>query len=177
MWIEVMPETDRSTGGKFEAPLKIVGRVDLLRAYPTVTLCASLPPVSLVFFFVGFFSPVSTAVAMSMMRSVLVLCAVLSASAFHAAPVHRAPLSSRRSVRAAPAMSAPLDFATQLAATPISGAELPLPSVLMAEGVFDLIEGFASSPLVLLIPIGAGGLVAFGVIFVLVKSAEPDKQS
>lgn len=114
---------------------------------------------------------------MSMMRSVLVLCAVLSASAFHAAPVHRAPLSSRRSVRAAPAMSAPLDFATQLAATPISGAELPLPSVLMAEGVFDLIEGFASSPLVLLIPIGAGGLVAFGVIFVLVKSAEPDKQS
>ena len=123
-----------------------------------------------------FLPTVST--AMSTMRSFLVLCAVLSASAFHAAPAHRqAPLSSRRSVRAAPAMSAPLALATQLAATPISGAELPLPSVLVAEGVFDLIEGFAGSPLVLLVPIGAGTLVAFGVIFVLVKSAEPDKQS
>ena len=118
----------------------------------------------------------STAMS-SAMRSFLVLCAVLSASAFHAAPAHRqVPLSSRRSVRAAPAMSAPLALATQLAATPISGA-LPLPSVLVAEGVFDLIEGFAGSPLVLLVPIGAGTLVAFGIIFVLVKSAEPDKQS
>lgn len=177
MWIEVMPETDRSTGGKFEAPLvKQLAEWICCPHIPLLPL-ASLPRELLGEFFVGFFSPVSTAVAMSMMRSVLVLCAVLSASAFHAAPVHRAPLSSRRSVRAAPAMSAPLDFATQLAATPISGAELPLPSVLVAEGVFDLIEGFASSPLVLLIPIGAGGLVAFGVIFVLVKSAEPDKQS
>jgi hypothetical protein len=126
----------------------------------------------------GWFSPQLSSTAMSSaMRSFLVLCAVLSASAFHAAPAHRqVPLSSRRSVRAAPAMSAPLALATQLAATPISGA-LPLPSVLVAEGVFDLIEGFAGSPLVLLVPIGAGTLVAFGIIFVLVKSAEPDKQS
>ena len=111
------------------------------------------------------------------MRSFLLLCAVLSASAWHAAPVHRQTLlSSRRAVRAAPAMSAPLDLATQLAVTPISGAELPMPSVLVAEGIFDLLEAFAGSPLVLLIPIGAGGLVAFGIIFVLVKSAEPEKQ-
>ena len=112
------------------------------------------------------------------MRSLLMLCAVLSASAFHAAPAHRqVPLSSRGSVRAAPAMSAPLALATQLAATPISGAELPLPSALVAEGIFDVIEGFVGSPLVLLVPIGAGSLVAFGIIFVLVKSAEPEKQS
>ena len=105
------------------------------------------------------------------------LCAVLSASAFHAAPAHRQVPLSRGSVRAAPAMSAPLDLATQLAATPISGAELPLPSALVAEGIFDVLEGFVGSPLILLVPIGAGSLVAFGIIFVLVKSAEPEKQS
>ena len=76
------------------------------------------------------------------MRSLsFLVCALLSAaSAWHAAPVHRqAPLSNRCTVRAAPAMSEPLVLATQLAATPISGAELPLPSVLLGEGVFDLI--------------------------------------
>merc|ERR1719401_761503 len=111
------------------------------------------------------------------MRNLLVLSALLSASAWQAAPVHRqAPLSSRRAVRVAPVMSEPLALATQLAAAPISDAVLPLPSVLLGEGVFDLIEAFADSPLVLLIPIGAGALVAFGIIFVLVKSAEPGKQ-
>merc|ERR1719469_1538257 len=80
------------------------------------------------------------------MRSLsFLVCALLSAaSAWHAAPVHRqAPLSNRCTVRAAPAMSEPLVLATQLAATPISGAELPLPSVLLGEGVFDLIEAGA----------------------------------
>jgi hypothetical protein len=37
--------------------------------------------------------------------------------------------------------------------------------------VFDAISGFANSPAVLLIPIGAGSLVAAAIIYVLVKSA------
>jgi len=47
-----------------------------------------------------------------------------------------------------------------------------LPSQLLSDGgVFELIQSFGNTPLVLLIPIGAGTVVAFGIIFVLVKSA------
>ena len=63
----------------------------------------------------------------------------------------------------------PLAQAAQLAA-PLTGAELPMPSLLLGEGIFDVLAGIAGSPIILLVPIGAGTLVALGIIWVLVKS-------
>ena len=81
-------------------------------------------------------------------------------------------------MQAAPTMVAvePLAQAAQLAA-PHNVAELPMPSLLLGEGIFDVLAGIAGSPIILLIPIGAGTLVALGIIWVLVKSAEPGKPS
>jgi len=108
----------------------------------------------------------------------LLLCGTpLAASAWHAASVHRPAALSRRAAHAGPAMVAAEPLAAQLAVPPLAGAELPLPSLLLGEGLFDLLAGLAGTPLILLIPIGAGSLVAFGIIFILVKSAEPGKPS
>mmetsp|Transcript_14061 Transcript_14061/g.23317 ORF Transcript_14061/g.23317 Transcript_14061/m.23317 type:complete len:110 (+) Transcript_14061:66-395(+) len=52
----------------------------------------------------------------------------------------------------------------------LSGNEIELPPILLAD-VIDAIAGFADSPLILLLPIGAGTLVACVIIFILVKSA------
>ena len=53
-----------------------------------------------------------------------------------------------------------------LASTPLDRT-----SVLLSEGVFDLLQGFAGSPAILLVPITGGLVVASGIIFILVKSA------
>ena len=50
-------------------------------------------------------------------------------------------------------------------------ATAALPSSLLLSDAFDMISGFAGSPLILLLPIGAGTLVASIIIFILVKSA------
>ena len=44
-------------------------------------------------------------------------------------------------------------------------------STVTISDAFDLISGFANSPLILLVPIGAGTLVAAIIIYVLVKAA------
>jgi len=48
------------------------------------------------------------------------------------------------------------------------------PSLLLADAadVFEVLAGIANSPLILLVPIGAGTLVASIIIFILVKSSE-----
>jgi hypothetical protein len=46
-----------------------------------------------------------------------------------------------------------------------------MPSSLLIGDVLESIAGFATSPLVLLLPIGAGSLVAAIIIYILVKSA------
>ena len=111
-------------------------------------------------------------------RSLLLLCGALPAAAWHAGSVHRPIALSRRAMQAAPTMVAvePLAQAAQLAA-PHTVAELPMPSLLLGEGIFDVLAGIAGSPIILLVPIGAGTLVALGIIWVLVKSAEPGKPS
>jgi hypothetical protein len=42
---------------------------------------------------------------------------------------------------------------------------------MLVASAFDTIVGLAQSPLILLVPIGAGTLVAAGIIYILVKSA------
>lgn len=66
-----------------------------------------------------------------------------------------------------------LDGLSSLAPT----ADLSLPSVLLSDGLSDALGGFVGTPLILLLPIGAGSLVGFGIIYVLVKSAEPSERA
>ena len=46
-----------------------------------------------------------------------------------------------------------------------------LPSAVLLSDAVDTLQGFAMNPLILLLPIGAGTLVAAGIIYILVKSA------
>ena len=104
----------------------------------------------------------------------LLLASLACASAWHAGPVPR-PAAPLGRARAAPAMLAAgpaLDGLGSLA----PAADLSLPSVLLSDGLSDAFGGFVGSPLILLIPITAGSLVGFGIIYVLVKSAEPSKR-
>ena len=68
-----------------------------------------------------------------------------------------------------PVALAPLDAAASVSAS--------LPSSVLVSDVFDGLQGFATSPLILLVPIGAGTLVAALIIYVLVKSAEPSERA
>ena len=44
-------------------------------------------------------------------------------------------------------------------------------SLQLSEGAFDLLQAFAGSPAILLVPIGGGLVIASIIIFILVKSA------
>ena len=107
-----------------------------------------------------------------MSRGVLALC-LLVVSGASAALVQ--PASLRSATRyAAPRRASPacmvVPDVTGSTAIPAAVAVVAAPSVLVADA-FDLIAGFANSPLVLLVPIGAGSLVAAAIIYILVKSA------
>ena len=100
-----------------------------------------------------------------MSRATLALvlaCAVACADAF--AAVQPARLPCARSV-------APRAAATSMLAPVPLDAAASLPSTLLLSDTLDALQGFVGSPLILLIPIGAGSLVAAGIIWVLVKSA------
>jgi hypothetical protein len=79
------------------------------------------------------------------------------------------PLAARRGI---PSMLAPelLDAAMpQNAAT--TATAVSLPATILVSDIIDTLQGFANSPLILLIPIGAGLAVASVIIFILVKAA------
>ena len=54
---------------------------------------------------------------------------------------------------------------------PLVDAAASLPSTLLLSDAVDAISGFATNPLILLVPISAGGIVASIIIYILVKSA------
>ena len=62
---------------------------------------------------------------------------------------------------------APLDALDVVTAS----ASTALPATLLLSDVVEQLQGFGGSPLILLLPIGVGTLVASGIIYVLVKSA------
>ena len=104
----------------------------------------------------------------------LLLASLACVSAWHAGPVPR-PTAPLGRARAAPAMLAAGPAFDGLGSLALA-ADLSLPSVLLSDGLSDAFGGFIGSPLILLVPIGAGSLVGFGIIYVLVKSAEPSKR-
>ena len=99
---------------------------------------------------------------------VLLACLVAGAHAALVQPT-RLPCARRAVARAAaPTMLVPEALAPLDAAASVSAS---LPSSVLVSDVFDGLQGFATSPLILLVPIGAGTLVAALIIYVLVKSA------
>ena len=90
-----------------------------------------------------------------------------------------APL--QRSAPAAVSMTMPLPDAAALLPpaqllpafdhSEIAASSAVQTSTVLIGDAFDIISGFANSPAVLLVPIGAGSLVAGLIIFILVKAA------
>ena len=68
-------------------------------------------------------------------------------------------------------MQMPLDSLAAPQLESAAAALTTLPSTLLADSPLDFLVGFDTSPLILLVPIGAGSLVAAAIIWVLVKSA------
>ena len=99
----------------------------------------------------------------------LVLLACLAAGT-HAFLVQPAQLARSRPAPAS-RTSAPAMVVPPMVDETLSTAVAALPSTVMLSDVMDAVAGFAGSPLILLVPIGAGTLVACGIIFVLVKAA------
>ena len=111
------------------------------------------------------------------------LCLAAAASALSVATLRTA--SRARSVQRASAPCAllpspPLAMGiadTALLAVPRttavvdSFASVDLPSSVLVADIIDFFQGFAGSPFILLVPIGAGALVAAIIISILVKSA------
>ena len=103
-----------------------------------------------------------------MSTSALLACLVASA---HGLVLQPARLPVARAI--APRATAPAMLLPEALPTLDVAASLPssLPSTVLVADLVDAISGFASSPLILLVPIGAGTLVAAAIIYVLVKSA------
>ena len=75
----------------------------------------------------------------------------------------RGAMMPRASSRSAPHM---------VASDVLGSAVAPgLPSAALVADVFDGLSSIADSPLILLVPIGGGTLVAMVIIYILVKSA------
>ena len=68
-------------------------------------------------------------------------------------------------------MQMPLDSMATAPFQSAAAALTTLPSTLIADSPLDFLSGLDTSPLILLLPIGAGSLVAAAIIFVLVKAA------
>ncbi len=123
----------------------------------------------------------------SSMLRLLVALGLVTASALCVGPTGRAPRipSIALRTRSPRAVLAPADAGASLgagvagvAATQTSAAALlpalqtvDLPSTVLVADLIDIVQGFADSPLILLIPIGAGAAVAGIIMYVLVKSA------
>ena len=90
-----------------------------------------------------------------------------------AATLRVVPQLPARPPFAAARAPAPLAIASPLLGAPPPVVAAQLPSVLLADPL-DILIGFANSPVVLLIPIVAGALVASLIIWFLIKSASPE---
>ena len=108
------------------------------------------------------------------MRSAVLSILLSTATAFHApTQIARVPRGTPRASLAMLASEA-VALSPQLSSlTSVGVATTQLPSLLLSDGLVDVLGGFIGSPLILLVPIGAGAAVAFAIIFVLVKSADP----
>lgn len=108
------------------------------------------------------------------MQRLLLVCWLSLAHGF--APAAQMPLvkSAARSASAVK-MHLPIADALPLHAAPLDALVPSLPSaMLVSDAVGDFsgaLSGFAGSPLILLLPIGAGTLIASIIIFILVKAA------
>uniref|UniRef100_A0A6T7FYM7 Uncharacterized protein n=1 Tax=Coccolithus braarudii TaxID=221442 RepID=A0A6T7FYM7_9EUKA len=112
-----------------------------------------------------------------MVRRELVLVLVLvarCATALRVAPQFHAPSVTPSTSRCAAPLATLveptpiLDAADMLAASPPLASMLPM---VLTSDIIDALAGFANSPAILLIPIGAGTVVASLIILILVKSA------
>ena len=104
------------------------------------------------------------------MRSTWLVAACLIAGA-NAAMMQPTRLPCARSVApraAAPNMLVPPP-ALDVAATSFTATALP--ATLLLGDAFDALQGVSGSPVILLLPIGAGSLVAAAIIYILVKAA------
>ena len=98
-------------------------------------------------------------------RRALLLCFIAVAHAAFVAPPTRLPCVRSATPRAAPAVS------MVVPPPPLVDAAASLPSTLLLSDAVDAISSFATNPLILLVPISAGGIVASIIIYILVKSA------
>lgn len=106
------------------------------------------------------------------------LCGAAEAYAGFAQPVAQ-PLrvhstTLRRPASAAVRMHLPVEAAADAmnaASTSLATSAASLPASLLLSEALDGLQGFATNPLILLLPIGGGTIVAGLIIFVLVKSA------
>ena len=81
---------------------------------------------------------------------------------------------SSGSAMALPLPAAADSTASWLLESPVGAAvstSLDNTSLQLSEGAFDLLQAFAGSPAILLVPIGGGLVIASIIIFILVKSA------
>lgn len=110
------------------------------------------------------------------MRTVeLVVLSLAGVNAF-AAGVRTSPLLARSGMAmrapAAATMQMPLEPPAMAHLESAAAALTTLPSTLLADdNPLSFLVGFDTNPLILLLPIGAGTLVASAIIWVLVKSA------
>ena len=105
------------------------------------------------------------------MRGMFVaLLSLETISAFVVQPTTHLLRSSLTMHSASVQMQMPLDGAIAWESTATACASFP--STLLADSSpLDFLIGFDTNPLILLVPMGAGSLVAALIIFVLVKSA------
>ena len=100
----------------------------------------------------------------------MALLSLETIAAFVVQPATQLLGSSLASRGAVTQMQMPFDGATALES--MATALTPLPSTLLADSSpLDFLIGFDTNPLILLVPISAGSVVAALIIFVLVKSA------
>ena len=106
------------------------------------------------------------------MRGMFVaLLSLETISAFVVQPTTHLLRSSLTMHSASVQMQMPLDGAIAWESTATACASF-FPSTLLADSSpLDFLIGFDTNPLILLVPMGAGSLVAALIIFVLVKSA------
>jgi len=117
-----------------------------------------------------------TYLAASLHTRALLFQLALSIACAHAALIRGSmhPASALgASRRSAPIMFTPLGASgfEPPSAAAAAAATAALPASVLVGDIADVLQGFAGSPLILLVPMGAGALVASIIIFILVKSA------
>jgi len=110
-------------------------------------------------------------------RFALLLAAVLLACTVHGWSPAGGPLPCTRSAIGGVQRTGGAAMLSPLLETPSAAPLMEAPSMLLADSLdaadaFQFLAGLANSPLILLVPIGAGTVVASIIIFILVKSSD-----